>query len=294
MTGYDLGPDDLIAAYYTLAHVDRHGTARTPFPERVAAASAAGFRGIGIQPHDHARSRDAGFSDAEMHELLDHHGVVLGEVDGVPWWPDASAAGSFEGAQREALVLGEEFGAHHGVAPCPLGPLGSTDEVVERFAAACDLASAHGLRLGLEFLPWAPIRTLGQAWEIVRLADRPNGGLTFDFWHYTAGGFDDELLRSIPGDKIHAIHFTDGHRDPSLDAFAETMVGRRLPGEGEFPIGHLVRVLDEIGARTPMTVELVSIPHRHLPTADYARLVYDSVRAAVEDARNGSADVSVG
>jgi len=91
MTGYDLGPDDLIAAYYTLAHVDRHGTARTPFPERVAAASAAGFRGIGIQPHDHARSRDAGFSDAEMHELLDHHGVVLGEVDGVPWWPDAAA-----------------------------------------------------------------------------------------------------------------------------------------------------------------------------------------------------------
>src|SRR5438309_7695392 len=75
-----LGPDDLIAAYYTLARVDRHGVARTPFPERVAAAADAGFAGIGIQPHDYLRSKEAGFDDRTMAAVLAERGVALAEL----------------------------------------------------------------------------------------------------------------------------------------------------------------------------------------------------------------------
>ena len=286
-TAAALDPDDLIAAYYTLARVDRHGVARTPFVDRVAAAAGAGFAGIGIQPHDYVRSKEAGLSDDAMAGALAEHGVVLAEVDGVPWWPEGDPA-EFEVAQRAALELAARFGARHGVAPCPSVDLGPVEQVAERFAEACDRAAEHGLLLGLEFLPWTQIRTLAQAWQVVQLADRPNGGLTFDFWHYTAGGPDDELLRTIPGDRIAAVHFTDGSRNHELDAFAETMVGRRLPGEGEFPIDHLVRLLDEIGARLPITVELVSVAHRHMTTAEYATLVHDTVRAALQEARVSS------
>ena len=87
-----LGPDDLIAAHYTLARADRAGTARIPFPERVAAAAAAGFAGLGLQPPDYRRSQAGGLTDRDMHALLDHHGVVIGEIDGTPWWPEAGCS----------------------------------------------------------------------------------------------------------------------------------------------------------------------------------------------------------
>ena len=57
-----------------------------------------------------------------------------------------------------------------------------------------------------------------------------------------------------------------------------------------------VQLLDGIGASAPITVELVSIAHRHLSTFEYARLVHDSVRAAVAgpDTRIGAIDLLTG
>jgi sugar phosphate isomerase/epimerase len=287
VSGSRLGPDDLIAAHYTLARADRAGTARIPFPERVAAAAAAGFAGIGVQPPDYRRSRDGGLTDPAMHAVLDQYGVVVGEIDGAPWWP---APGTSEAEHRDALEeavrLGAEFGAHHLVAPMPaLADLPPVDELAGRLAELCDLAARHGLLVGLEFLPWTPVRTAGRAWAVVAAAGRANAGITFDFWHHSVGGEDLASLRAIPGERVVAVHFTDGVRDRDLDPLSETMVGRRLPGEGEFAVADLVRALDHMGVRVPITVELVSLPHRRLPVGELAALVHDSVRHAIDQAR---------
>jgi sugar phosphate isomerase/epimerase len=283
-----LGPDDLIAAHYTLAGVDRHGVARTPFPERVAAAGAAGFAGIGIQPADYLNSKHAGLSDATMKAVLDGHGVVLAEIDGAPWWPDPTMpAEVFRDAQDLALRLADTFGARHLIAPVPIipEPLPPLDQLAEWFGQLCDRASSYGLLVGLEFLPWAPITDAGGAWALVREAARANGGVTVDFWHHCVGSDDDDLLRAIPAERVNAVHFTDGVRNRELDLLAETTVGRRLPGEGEFPVERVLRTLDDIGAQPPITVEIVSIAHRRLPPDELARVVHDAVRAAIDRVR---------
>ncbi|HLY82739.1 MAG TPA: hypothetical protein VKQ71_07130, partial [Acidimicrobiales bacterium] len=165
MTGTSsLGPGDLIAAYYTLAGVDRHGVARIPFPQRVAAAAGAGFAGLGLQPSDYLRSKEAGLRDADMKAMLEGHGVVLAEIDGAPWWPDPTiSAGEFRDAQDTALRLGETFGARHLIAPVPAipGPRPALNQLADWFGQLCDRAESCGLLVALEFLPWSPITDAG-------------------------------------------------------------------------------------------------------------------------------------
>jgi sugar phosphate isomerase/epimerase len=287
MTGTRLGPDDLIAAYFTLARADRTGTARIPFPDRVAAAAAAGFAGLGLQPADYQRSKADGLSDAAMHAVLDDHGVVIGEIDGAPWWPaPGEPADGLRSAQEEAVRLGREFGAHHLVAPMPtLEGMPPLDELAGRLGDLCDLAAPDGLLVGLEFLPWTPVRTASAAWAVARSAGRANAGITFDFWHHSVGGEGLDALDAIPGDAVVAVHLTDGARDRSLDPLSETMVGRRLPGEGEFAVVDIVRALDRIGVEVPVTVEIVSLAHRRLSVGELAAVVHDSVRGAIDRAR---------
>ena len=124
-----LGPDDLIAAHYTLARADRHGVARVPFQERVVAAAGAGFAGLGIQPHDHRRTVEAGATEAELLALLDEHGVVVAEVDGVPWWPGEGGLEALERDQEEALRLAALFDVDH------VGPLVTDCELPFEYVA---------------------------------------------------------------------------------------------------------------------------------------------------------------
>jgi len=280
-----LGPDDLIAAHLTLARVDRDNVARIPFPARVAMAGDAGFAGIGIQPDDHRRSVAAGLSEPRMADLLARHGVVVAEIDGAPWWPDPDR-GPLGASQDDTLRIAESFGARHLIAPMPAPsrPV-SDEELAERLADLCDRASPLGLLVGLEFLPWTPVRDAGHAWRIVELTGRANAGLTVDFWHHRVSGVGDDELRAVPGDRVVAVHLTDGSRDVTLDPLLETKTCRRLAGEGEFGVEGLVRLLDASGVRVPLTVEIVSLAHRRVEPPVLMRLVHDTSRAAVDRAR---------
>ena len=166
------------------------------------------------------------------------------------------------------------FGAHHLVLPCPTWPARCpAARWPTGWPWSADRPPTHGLTVGFEFLPWTPVRTLEDAAAIVTAVDRPEVGLTVDFWHLTAGGAGPTDLARLPGSLIAAVHLTDGHRDPSLDPLSETMVGRRLPGDGEFDMVELVRALDATGSVVPISVETVSLDHRRLTVDELAVLV---------------------
>ena len=286
--GPALGPDDLIASYYTLARADRTGQARVPFADRVAAAGRAGFAGIGVQPHDHRRSVAEGTSEAAMLAHLAAAGVVLAEVDGLPWWPEAGQSDAELAEARDAvLAVAVAFDAHHLVAPMPTLDQDPSDaEVAERLGVAGERAAAVGQRVAFEFLPWTAVRTLEHAVALVRAVGLGSVGLTVDFWHLTAGGGGPESLALLRPAEVVAVHLTDGRRDPSLDPLAETMVGRRLPGDGEFDVVGLVAALDQLGATAPLGVETVSLEHRHLDVDQLAVEVHDRVRQVLAEARH--------
>ena len=258
------------------------------FDERVAAAAAAGFAGIGLFAPEYERLRDEeGRSAKEIGRQLADHGLVLAEVETVHGWASEGTAAE-ECRRREDLAyeLADELGCRY------LQAVGSYDgsiaDAAERFAALCDRAAAHGLLVGLEWLPFTNITTAADAQTIVEAAGRPNGGYCVDIWHHRRGADDESLIRALPGDRVFAVQMNDGARQPALDDYkADCMANRVPPGEGEFDCAGFVRLLAEIGVRAPISLEVCSTELWAAPAAEAARRAADGMRAVLVDAVGG-------
>ncbi|HEV3112066.1 MAG TPA: sugar phosphate isomerase/epimerase [Candidatus Binataceae bacterium] len=283
-----LGPNDLIASHYSISGADVMKPARHSFAQRVAAAAAAGFGGIGWTPEDYDACRAAGVSEAEMRAILNDHGVRVAELEFVSDWAHggerATAARQTEDRMyRMADLLGPR---HMNVGelrpPAGMEPL---EAAAERFAALCDRAAAHGLQVAIEFLPWTGIPDPKTAWEICRLAGRRNGGLLVDSWHYFHSGADATTLRSVPRDQIIAIQFDDASRISTDADMLHDTLHRSAPGEGVFDLVGFIRLLDEIGVQAPISVEIISPEQQQRPIAEAARIAHDTSAAVIARAR---------
>src|SRR5581483_6235884 len=169
--------------------------------------------------------------------------------------------------------------------PDDLAPL---DDVTERFAGLCDRAAEHGLLVALEFLPWSGIPDVATAWQVVDGAGRANGGLLVDSWHHLRGAADDGALRAVPGDRVFVVQVSDAPAKPDGDYMQDTMLNRRLPGDGDLDLVGFLRTLDAMGVDCPVSVELFNPAFQSLPADEAARLAHDATRALVAEARRAT------
>jgi len=281
-----LGRDDLIASHFTLAGAGVGAPVRFSFTERIAAAGAAGFAGVGMLGDDYTACRAAGLSDADMRAILDDHGVQVAELEFLYGWArDDDAHGWARDLETRLYAIADALGARHmNIGDVnPAGDLPPLDVVAERFAAVCERAATHGLRVAIEFLPWTAIPDAATAWEIVRRAACPNGGILVDAWHYFRGRGGETQLRAVPAERIVAVQLDDA--GPASGAPYEDTLRRRLPGEGTFDLVGLVRVLDDMGVATPLSVEIIAPDHHALPIDVAAQRAHDTTRAVLARAR---------
>lgn len=249
--------------------------------QRIEAAAAAGFTGLSLWLRDIALATASGLSDADIRAMLDHHGLRIAELD--PFWrwlpgsaidvdPEHDEFGILHPRLDDFLDVADRFGAAS-LNACDIisSPDWTTDDAAESFAGLCDRAADHGLRVHLEFLPWSRIGDITKALEIVQGADRPNGGIMVDAWHFFRGTPDFEALRAVPGERLTGLQLSDALAEPASDLMAESMDARLQPGSGEFDLAGLLDVLDEIGAVAPMGIEVFSAEHRDLSAAEVAR-----------------------
>jgi sugar phosphate isomerase/epimerase len=246
------------------------GTLRpgTSFRERAAAAEAGGFSGMSLWGRDYRVARDEGLGDKDIRLLLDDHGLSVGELDPAWWWlpgaseihipPEHDQEQIFRYTEPELFAVADAVGARSLNAVDVFGGPWSLDEAATAFAGLCDRAADHGLLVHLEFLPWSRIPDLATAWQVVGAADRPNGGLMLDAWHYFRSDPDGALLRSIPGSSILGIQLCDAPATPEADPLHATLNERLLPGDGEFPLTTLLADLQATGTAAPLGVEVFS------------------------------------
>jgi sugar phosphate isomerase/epimerase len=221
------------------------GTLRTgiTFRERLAAAQAGGFTGLSLWGRDYQVARDEGLSDRDIRLLLADHGLSVAELDPAWWWlpgasdiripPELDEERIFGFGERELFAVADAVGARSLNAVDVFGGTWSLDEAAAAFAGLCDRAAEHGLLVHLEFLPWSRIPDLATAWQVVRAADRPNGGLMLDAWHYFRSAPDGALLRSIPGASILGRPAVRRAGDARGEPLHATLHERLLPGDGE-------------------------------------------------------------
>jgi sugar phosphate isomerase/epimerase len=219
-----------------------------PVPERLEAVEAGGFASMSTMPGD-CPDADA---CRRVRDAFEAAGVRLRAHDPFARWLPRwePPAGMDAGLAR---ILGTEetefFGAVEILRPQavtvvePFGIRYELDELVTSFAAVCDRAAEIGVQAQIEFAPFTGIPDLALAWDIVRNADRPNGGIVFDTYHYIRGNPDDDLLSQIPGDRIFTIHVNDGPKEAPPSLVEENLHYRLLPGEGEWDLPHLLAIL---------------------------------------------------
>jgi sugar phosphate isomerase/epimerase len=136
----------------------------------------------------------------------------------------------------------------------------------------------------VEFVPWTRIPTLEAAWEIVRTADRPNGGILFDNLHWFRGGGSFAAMAAVPAERILAVQLSDVPAAAPPDLVGEALGGRLLPGEGDTGIVDLLRWMDANRWNVPLGVEVFSQELAALPSNEAVDRMGHALRRVVDEA----------
>jgi sugar phosphate isomerase/epimerase len=250
-------------------------------PVRFTAAAQAGYCGLGLRPGHYEKARAAGLTDSDIRAMLSAHGLELVEIGFVAgWWENGERAARVRQHEESMYRLAGTFGARHLVVIG--GPLDDgLDAAAESFACVCDRAAVHGLRVGLEFLPWTATSDAATAWQIVQRAGRDNGGLILDTWHLRRGHSTEHSLRTIPPDRIVAVQVSDGRYQVVDGDLDDTFHRRLLPGQGEFELAPLLHLLQTLGVTAPIGTEVLNDALRALAPAESARLALRATRSVL-------------
>ncbi len=139
-----------------------------------------------------------------------------------------------------------------------------------------DLARQFGVRVGFEALAWGRhINDYRQAWEAVRQADHPHVGLILDSFHMLAKRLPVDVITEIPADRIVLVQTADAPAI-EMDLLFLSRHYRCFPGQGDLPVAAMLRELDEIGYRGPISHEIFSDDFRASSTR---RIALDGMRS---------------
>src|SRR5581483_2822112 len=275
---------DLLGLYWTVSgpvevHVGREWSL-FDWRDRCEQAALVGMAGIGLWHADlehQLETRDL----AEVKRIMDDAGLRYLELEFLmDWFLDADDERRRASDETRKLLwaAAAALDAHHvKVGNIPGTPC-ELPRLVERYAELCaDAAEHHDAKVVYEFMPFdVNVHDLDAALAVVEGADAPNGGLAIDTWHMAKLGIEPDDLRRIPAKHLAWVELSDGRYENMDDLVDETVNHRRLPGEGEFPIGDYVAACRSVGFDGPWGVEVLSEELRNLPIEQIFERAYET------------------
>jgi sugar phosphate isomerase/epimerase len=263
----------LVVSSYTL------GTG-VPFRERVEAAAAAGFDGIGLRAENFWDAQAAGLDGRAMCEIARDAGVPVLEVEYITAWGTAADRDAAQQCKEQTVfTMARTFGVSH--LNTGLIEKLPVETIVEAFADLCDRAG--DLTIALEFMPYSGVPDLATAWRVLREANRTNSALIVDVWHWARAGMTAADLDLVPADRIVSVQLCDVLRTPMEPMRSESLGHRLPPGHGHGDAAGLVRALQARDVRPEiLAVEVISdelvargVMHAAHTVATAARKVLD-------------------
>ena len=202
------------------------------FEERVSAAKAAGFEGIGLRAETYVDALNEGLFDSDILAILEKYDMRVTEVEYIVQWAEEKR--SYEEKYKEQLCfhMCELFGVSH--INCGLRENYSVEWTAQKLKELC--ARAGRYTIGVEPMPYSGLPGIRKAWEVVKTSGCDNAKLILDSWHWIRAGqsYDLSLMEDIPADKIVAIQLNDVQARAYAAAILrdESMHDRALPGKG--------------------------------------------------------------
>ncbi|MGW0558949.1 sugar phosphate isomerase/epimerase family protein [Streptomyces sp. NPDC002926] len=255
------------------------------FPERAAAVAGVGSTGIGFDAQE-LTELVATHSADRVRGVLDEHGLHIGELEVLTWWwgtpDDADASRPME---QPMFALADEFGIARLKASAVFLQLSDRpplEVLAERFGALCDRAAEHGLRIALEPVAAFPNFSYADAAQVVLDADRTNGGIEIDAWHFFRDPTGFAALDRLDGAHISGLELCDGVAEPQVSLMEDSADGRLLPGKGSFDLPRLLREVERRQPDVDLSVEVLSASLRTLSPAENAKHTLAAVDALLD------------
>lgn len=181
-----------------------------------------------------------------------------------------------------AMEVAAELGARHVLSSAWTGDKGDRNFLIDRFSEICDLARPFGLTVNLEFPSFSRLTNLAETADIVRAANRPNGGILIDtlYMHFSKVGLEE--LDALPRAWFNMAHVCDAPAEvPSTrDGMIRIARDARLYlGEGAIDVA---AILDRM-PHVPYSIELPNTARvREIGYEEHARRCLEAARSYLE------------
>jgi sugar phosphate isomerase/epimerase len=225
-------------------------------PEMIHIAARAGYDFVSLRPIGLGTANEPQYPLAEDKVLMRQTKAALAET-GLKLL-DIEMVRIYDGVDPKiylpAMEVAAELGGRH-----VLTTVSSDNEnfVIDCFSELCDMAKPFGLTIDLEYITWYNVSTLKEAHDIVRAANRENGGILVDMLHFNRSRVSLEELDAVPREWFHFAHVCDAPNEiPSTkEGLIYTAREDRLYlGEGGIDVAAILNRIPEI----PYSLE---IPH---------------------------------
>jgi 2-keto-myo-inositol isomerase len=261
-----------------------------PIERELEIAAKAGFQAVEPWIEEIEQYVKAGGTLLDLRHRIDDLGLCLAGAVGFAEWiveDERQRASGLERMKRD-MDLVAEIGGRFIAAP-PIGAhlpgqaKSSLVQIAERYAAILDLGTRAGVTPVLEL--WGASQTLSRLSEVIFVATEtahPRACLLLDSYHLYKGGSGFGGLHLLHGAALPVFHINDYPDEPAREGMDDSH--RVYPGDGIAPLGELMRILDAIGFRGFLSVELFNVEYWQHPALDVARRALEKTRAVVRHA----------
>jgi sugar phosphate isomerase/epimerase len=240
--------------------------------ELISAAAAGGFDAVALRvigPPGVETDVVAGAQIPEIRKRAADLGIGIFSTTGIWLTPD------FEASHAEhALANAAALGAQYCLAA---GYDSDGSRLTANFATLCRAAAPLGLSIGLEFMPYLPVKNIGDAVRLSQAARQSNAGIIVDALHLARSGGAPTDLAAIEPSLICYVQLCDAprQRPPMIERREESLRHRLYPGDGELP---LFELMDALPHNITIDVEAPVAADAHLPFDERARRAGDATR----------------
>ena len=181
-----------------------------------------------------------------------------------------------------AMEVAAELGAGHVITSAWTRERSEREFIIEQYAGICDLAAPLGLTVDLEFPSFSSLPSLRDAVDVVRSAQRPNGGILIDTLYLYFSGVSLDELENIPAEWFHFMHICDTNAvlPTTLDEIKHVARDdRKYFGEGRIDFRSILARVPFV----PFSIELPNVMRtKELGYEEHARRCLQSARQCLE------------
>ena len=259
---------------------------KLPLVAEIEFVARAGFRGIEPWVSEIDEYVRSGGSLSDLKKRFSDVGLSVESVIGFAEWivdDDVRRTKGLEEARR-IMDLTVEIGGHRIAAP----PAGASEKdrldlptIAQRYRDLLALGQQHGVVPQLEL--WGFSRVLSKLSEVTFVAmeaGHPSACILADAYHLYKGGSDFESLRLLSGQSMHVFHINDYPAKPERKEITDAH--RVFPGDGVAPLGTLFQILNAIGFRGMLSLEVFNREYWKQDPLLVARTGLEKTREAVQ------------